>query len=209
MEDTTFDPEATAAAYRFAVHWWRSLVGATEGEQWDQPGLGEWTVRELVAHGNRALSTVTDYLQGDTKDPTEIHTAADYFRIVLAEETPHLHIAARARQEAAATDDLLMATDELAEAALGEVAARPGDTVVHLFVGEMHLGQYLATRIVELVAHGLDLSRAIGLPTTPPAVATRVALAVLTDLASADDLAALVQLLTGRDAVFPLTHVLD
>ena len=44
MEDTTFDPEATAAAYRFAVHWWRSLVGATEGEQWDQPGLGEWTV---------------------------------------------------------------------------------------------------------------------------------------------------------------------
>lgn len=209
MTDRVFDPEETAAAYRFAAHWWRSLVGAIEDDQWALPGLGEWSVKELVAHGNRAFKTVNEYLEGDTKDPTVLFTAADYVRTVLGEETPHVHIAARARDEAAARDDWVTATDELAEEALRQVAARPGDTTVHLFVGEMELGQYLATRVMEVVVHGLDLSRAIGLPTTPPTAALSVTLAVLLDLAPADDQAAIVRLLTGRDAPLPLTNVLD
>ena len=47
--------------------------------------LGEWTVRELVAHGARAFKTVAEYVEGEPKDPTRIATAAEYFRIVLAE----------------------------------------------------------------------------------------------------------------------------
>ncbi len=114
MSDNVFTIEVTADAFRFASHWWRSIVGAVDDDGWDRPGLGEWTVRELVAHADRAYRTVIDYLTGETVDPTPIATAAEYFRIVLAEQTPHVHIAARAKREAAETTDWVSATDDLA-----------------------------------------------------------------------------------------------
>jgi len=206
--DHLFAEGEAAEAYRFASHWWRSIVGAVEDHQWSQRGLGDWTVRELVAHTDRAYKTVVEYLEPGTTDITEIYTAAEYFRVVMAEETPHVHIAARARSEAAERSDWLVATDEMAEQALRTVAEAPSDAVVHLFVGEMQLDQYLATRVVELVVHGLDLSAAIGLDVTPPSTATRVTLRVLTDLAGDATSTAMLRLLTGRDAVLPPTNVL-
>lgn len=198
MADHLFAEGETADAFRYASHWWRSIVGAVEDHQWNQPGVGEWSVRELVAHGDRAYKTVIEYLGSDTKDPTEIYTAAAYFRTVLAEETPHVHIAARAKREAAERADWVMATDEFAQHAEQLIADTPGDATVHLFVGEMQLDQYLATRVIELVIHGLDLSTAIGLPVTPPPAAIEVALRVLIDLGNASDLTAVLRLLTGR-----------
>lgn len=208
MADRTFTADETITAYREVGHWWRSLVGGIDDHQWDRPGLGEWTVRELVAHGGRAFKTVSEYIEGEVKDPTRIESAAQYFRIVLAEATPHVHIAARARTEAAAEADWVAATDRLWAASELVVSNVPPDTDLHLFVGEMALDQYLATRVVELVVHGTDLSQAIGIPSAPPAVASRVALAVLADLASASSLGAVVRLLTGRPAALPLANVL-
>src|SRR3954470_5667157 len=111
MADRTFDDLDALAAFREAAHWWRSLVGGVDDHQWGLPGLGDWTVRELVAHGARAFKTVSDYVEGDVKDPTRIDTAAQYFRIVLAEQTPHIHIANRARKEAQMETDWVEATD--------------------------------------------------------------------------------------------------
>ncbi len=208
MADHIFDTGETAAAFRYASTWWRSIVGAIDDHQWDGPGLGEWTVRELVAHGDRAYKTIIDYLDDGVKDPTEVYSAASYFRIVLAEQTPHVHIAARARKEAAEVVDWLAETDELGNAAERLVSRRPGDTPVHTFVGEMHLDQYLATRVVELVVHGLDLSHAIGLPTSAPPAAARVALTVLLDLCIEEELSDLLRLLTGRDHGIALRNIL-
>lgn len=207
MADSTFEHHETVAAFREASHWWRSLVGAVD-DRWDQAALGEWSVRELVAHTGRAYRTVLEYAEGATKDPVEIYTAAGYFRTVLAEETPHVHIAARGHEEARRTDDWLVETDRLAEEVDRFLDAHPGDTVMHLFVGEMALDQYLATRVVELVVHGLDLSAAIDLPTDPPPGAARVALAVLLDLAPAENLGSVLRLLTGRPASLPLVNTL-
>ena len=208
MADHIFDAGETAAAFRYASSWWRSVVGAIDDHQWDEPAVGEWTVRELVAHGDRAYKTVLEYLEGDTKDPTEIYSAASYFRTVLAEQTPHVHIAARARREALEHRDWLAATDELGEQAERLVTMRAGDTPVHTFVGEMLLDQYLATRIVELVVHGLDLSAAIDLPTSAPRSATRIALSVLLDLASDDEQSDILRRLTGRQASASLRNLL-
>lgn len=209
MADHIFDPYDTAAGFREASRWWRSIVGAVEEHQWEQAALGEWSVRELVAHTDRAYKTVTEYTAGKAKDPTTIYSAAGYFRTVLGEQTPHVHIAERARQEAAARTDWLAATDELADQAERIVEDLPPDAPVHTFVGEMMLDQYLATRIVELVVHGLDLAAAIDLPTPPPTVAGRVAMTVLLDLASAEDLGRVLRLLTGRPASLPLANVLE
>ena len=208
MADRTFHDDETLVAFREAGHWWRSLVGGIDEHQWHLMALGEWSVRELVAHGGRAFKTVTDYVGGETKDPTRIDTAAEYFRIVLAEETPHVHIAARARAEAVAETDWFTATDRLwAEAEL-VLGSTPGDADVHLFVGEMALDQYLATRAVELVVHGLDLAEVIGIPSAPPVPASRVALDVLLDLTSPTDAGSVLRLLTGRGAALPLRNVL-
>jgi uncharacterized protein (TIGR03083 family) len=208
MADRTFDNAETLTAFRESAHWWRSLVGGIDDHQWDLMALGEWTVRELVAHGGRAFKTVAEYVQGDVKDPTRIDTAAQYFRIVLAEQTPHVHIANRARQEARTETDWVTATDQLWERAEFVIATVPPDTDLHLFVGEMALGQYLASRVVELVVHGTDLAEAIGIPSPPPRAASRVAIDVLLDLSTADDEASIVRLLTGRSGSLPLANVL-
>ena len=208
MADHIFESHETLSAFHGASRWWRSIVGAVDDHRWEQAALGEWSVRELVAHTNRAYKTVIDYTQGDVKDPTTIYSAAGYFRTVLGEETPHVHIANRARREAAEREDWMAATDELGDEAERTVSALSGEAPVHTFVGEMMLDQYLATRVVELVVHGLDLSAAIDLPTPPPVDAGRVALTVLLDLAVADDIGGILRLLTGRPASLPLANVL-
>lgn len=208
MADRTFAAPETLAAFRESGHWWRSLVGGIDDHQWDLMGLGEWTVRELVAHGARAFKTVSLYAEGDVKDPTRIESAAQYFRIVLAEQTPHVHIADRARQEAREESDWVTATDQLWAGAELVVSKLPGDADVHTFVGEMTLSQYLATRVVELVVHGTDLAEAIGIPSPPPLSGTRVAVDVLLDLSTPDDAASIVRLLTGRTGSLPLANVL-
>jgi hypothetical protein len=208
MPDRIFEPQQTIDGYREAGHWWRSLVGAIDEHQWDLMAVGEWNVRELVAHGGRAFRTVSDYAQGEVKDPTRIHTAAEYFRIVLAEQTPHVHIAQRARQEARLETDWVSATDRLWASAELVVTNLPPDSDLHLFVGEMELGQYLASRVVELVLHGMDLAEVLRMPSSPPRASLRVALDVLLDLAPVADLGSIAQLLTGRQGSLPLRHVL-
>ncbi|MCB0976416.1 MAG: maleylpyruvate isomerase N-terminal domain-containing protein [Acidimicrobiales bacterium] len=210
MADPTFSQDEVTTAYRYVSHWWCSLVGAIDDDRWDGPALGEWSVRELVAHTNRVYRTILDYVAGDVKDPTPILSASDYFRIVLSEENPHVHIAERARREVEdyAGRDMVAVTHELARRAERLVGTAHPATKMHLFVGEMDLQQYLATRVVELVIHGLDLAAAIDLPTEPPSEASAVALSVLTALARPSDLSALLRLLTGRPASLPLTNVL-
>lgn len=210
MADPRFEHDEVTTAYRYGSHWWRSLVGAVDDHHWDQAALGEWSVRELIAHTNRVYRTILDYVAGDTKDPTPILTASDYFRIVLAEETPHVHIAERARREVLDYEgrDVVAVTEELAKRAGQLVDTAAGATVMHLFVGEMELDQYLATRVVELVVHGLDLAAALDLPTEPPAESATVALAVLLPLARPSDLSGVLRLLTGRPASLPLTNAL-
>lgn len=198
MADHVFDPAEVAGAYRYSAHWYRSLVGAVSDSQWDLPALGEWSVRELVAHTARAFRTVVEYVDGEPKDPAPIATAAEYFRIVLSEETPHFHIAERARREARNEPDWVTAVDRIASEALAIVDGSDPSTAMHLFVGEMPLGQYLATRVVEVAIHGADLAAALGMVSNPPAEALRVTLLVLADLAGVDHQVDMIRHLTGR-----------
>lgn len=198
MADHVFDPAEVAEAYRYSSHWYRSLVGAVSDPDWDAPALGEWSVRELVAHTARAFRTVVEYVDGDPKDPTPIATAAEYFRIVLSEETPHVHIAERARREARSESDWVTALDQIVAEALAIVDGSDPSTAMHLFVGEMPLGQYLATRVVEVVIHGADLAAALGMASHPPAEALRTTLLVLADLAGVDHQVDMIRHLSGR-----------
>lgn len=209
MADHVFDPSEVTQAYRYSAQWYRSLVGAIPDAHWDAPAVGEWTVRELVAHTARAFRTVVEYAEGEPKDPTPIATAAEYFRIVLAEETPHLHIAERARREAPSEPDWVTAVDRAVADALAVVDESDPSRAMHLFVGEMPLGQYLATRVLEVTIHGIDLASVIVVPAHPPAEALRVTLLVLADLAGAGSQVELVRFLTGRTEQIAPVNLLD
>ncbi len=67
-------------------------------EDWNRPALGEWTVKELVAHLYRAASLIHMSLDLPVVGPV-VHDRVSYFQFDLAAEAPA--IAERARTDAA------------------------------------------------------------------------------------------------------------
>ena len=50
------------AAFDEAADLFVSVVDDVPDSAWDRPGLGSWSVRELVAQGLRAIDLVEEYL---------------------------------------------------------------------------------------------------------------------------------------------------
>lgn len=199
MSDRTFDRDEAVPAFAAAGKWFLAAMRMVGDDQWDLPGLGEWNVRELVAHTVRAFRTVDQYLDGTVRDPAPLASAAAYYRTVMAEGDPHPHIAERARREAADLGDApLVVAQGLADQVGRMVERAPASTPVHTFVGVIALPDYLATRVVELVIHTLDLTAAIGVDLPVPPLPGRMAVQVLADLVPDDFMADLLFALTGR-----------
>jgi hypothetical protein len=152
--------------FLMAVEGFRELVGRVEAGQWEAPGLGVWTVRDLTGHTARALMTVESYLRHPASS-IEVADAVDYFRATLRLRAQHPElddeIAARGREAGAELGpDPAAAVDALVSRVAGPVAAAAPDTTVTTIVGGMTLGAYLPTRTFELAVHGLDLAGALG-----------------------------------------------
>lgn len=199
VADRTFTHADAVLAFGAAAQWFMSAVRSIRSDQWDLPGLGEWNVRELVAHTVRPFRTVGQYLDGTVRDPTVLPSGAAYLRTVLAEDNPHAHIALRARRESPDLgDDPISGAESLADHAIRIVEEAPVDTPVHTFVGVIALPDYLATRVVELVVHTSDLIGALGLDLAVPPMPARMAVQVLVDLVNDDYLGDVLLALTGR-----------
>jgi uncharacterized protein (TIGR03083 family) len=164
-----------------------SLVGP---EQWERPGMGEWSVRDLVGHTSRALLTVETYLDHPAA-AAEVATPVDYFLKALASIGDPARVAQRGREAGAALGlDPAGAIREIADRVLALVARTDEAQLVATPIGGMHLGVYLTTRTFELVVHTLDLATAINTPAQPPPEA----------LAASLELAAGLALRSGRGA---------
>ncbi|MFF2726934.1 sterol carrier family protein [Streptomyces sp. NPDC058008] len=140
----------------------RDAVRTLTPEQLGLPALGEWTVRELVAHMTTALERVSRAMElpAPGGGPRPETTLLEWpFSTARNAET----IAGDSRDLAAARPGL--------DALYGETAARfaelvpsdAGDRLVATRAGTMRLGDFLVTRTVELVVHTDDLHRATGL----------------------------------------------
>lgn len=177
-----------------------AVLGSIPDDDWDKPGLGDWTVRELAAHTMRAWSTVVDYL--DEPLPVgDLLEASTYFVKALAQPGVHEGVLERARTEAQELENPVTYARARAAAALGRVAEEPDDRLVPSRFGPLALSEYLKTRAFELTVHGLDLARATGVR-VPEELATSVSPAaeVAVQIASVrrDDRAVLLAL-TGRE----------
>ena len=63
--------DETVAAFASAADFLVVVVDRIGPSDWAQPGLGSWDVRELVAHANRGMTTVEQYLT-DPMDPASV-----------------------------------------------------------------------------------------------------------------------------------------
>ena len=151
-----------------------TLCGSIPDGHWESPGLGDWSVRELVAHGNRAHTTVAQYLL----EPQEPQApGSSYF----SDEA----IAARAREAVAALgNDPVRAVEAAATTAIALIEQSSPERTISGPAGAMMLAQYLPSRTAELTVHGLDIALAVGAQLTAPATAVEASLAFVARLAA-------------------------
>jgi len=161
MQGPDFDAFSQASQYFVDV------VGAVPATSWDAPGLGEWTIKELVGHTNRANVIIVDYVEHPQRaEPAD----STYF----TDES----IAQRARLAVAALgDDPLVTVAAASARAIAFIAASPPGAAVGSPFGTMKLSDYLASRTAELTIHGLDLARALHVEIDLPTEALRASLA--------------------------------
>jgi uncharacterized protein (TIGR03083 family) len=188
------DPLTVRAAFPDAAEVFLATTAAVGLEQWEQPGLGEWTVRELTAHALRAFQTL-QRLCDTSADGPAVESAPAYYQAVAQVADVHAGVAQRGHEAGAQLVDPVATARMTAEQALGRLAATPDDHVGESFVGPMRLADYLPTRVVELGLHTLDLQVATDQPLTLPASATSVILGTLAELT---DVPVLLLALTGR-----------
>ena len=188
-------PAAVRAAFEDASASLLQTIDRVEPHQWELPGLGVWTVRELTAHTLRAFTTIERYLAAEPIVDRLIVDAAEYFRIILADPNVHDAVAERGRQAGAQLIDPVGESEATAQRVLALVASTADDDVVETMSGKMMFIEYLATRAAELALHTLDLQRATAQPLAlPPATATLV-VGLMAELAEP---ITLLSALTGR-----------
>lgn len=161
----------TGAAARLAV----ALVGhpAVERSWLEASVLAGYRVGGLAAHLVRAIETIRHYVEADQPSPdAELVDAAGYYAAVLGDHDPltsafHADVRARGESRVDTGHDVLTAA---AAAALAWLEAQQLDLERPVSVLDgtaIRLGDYLDTRLVELVIHSDDLSVSVGID--PPA----------------------------------------
>ena len=155
-------------AFNEATAGFIDAVLAVPDDAWSAPGLGVWTIQELVGHASRAVVTVEQYLDAPKLEIT-IHSPLEYYTrgLQLATQALHDDVAERGRQAGAALgDDPVTSIRQLAQRVVNRVASEPDDAVCSSRFGGMRLIDYLPTRIVELTVHSLDITDALDYPPT-------------------------------------------
>lgn len=172
------------AAFEEAAAWF--VATAIEGNgRWDDPALGEWSVRDLVGHTSRALLTVETYL---ARPATEIEATSpvEYFERMRAASGDPASVAQRGRDAGAALGtDPAAAVAVIADRVLPTVRTADGDTLVGTPAGGMRLADYLPTRTFELTVHTCDLAAALQADTQPPPAAVVETMALVGALSAA------------------------
>jgi uncharacterized protein (TIGR03083 family) len=171
------------AAYADASALFVRTVDQITPAQWEQTGLGVWTLRDLVGHTSRALLTVETYLAQPAAQ-REVLRPVDYYIRVRGGLADPASVAARGREAGAALgpDPVAMVRD-IATRVQTTVAAASDEALLSTPVGGMRLIDYLPSRIFELAVHTLDIAAALALPIALPETTASVALHLLADLA--------------------------
>jgi uncharacterized protein (TIGR03083 family) len=154
----TYDPVKIRKAVQAQLGHVREAVHTLTPEQLALPTrLGEWTVRELVAHIGMAVTAVHRSLDR----PAPARQDATVLDWPFATAAGSAAIADFTRGLAEQHPDLDAYLGEI-DRSLGELLdTHPGTRLLETNAGAMPLADYLVTRTVELVVHTDDLSTAV------------------------------------------------
>ena len=168
----------------------------------DEHGLGEWSVRDLLGHTSRSLTTVEDYLDAASVDSAavDLDDAVAYYLAITDALADTAAVAQRGRAAGAALgDDPIAALRALVTRVPVRVRAAAATALVRTPFGRMTLQGYLPTRTLELTVHTCDLAAALGISADVPRVAVAEVFATIGGLATAQGSASIALLaLTGR-----------
>lgn len=161
------------------------LLSRIGDDQWTLPGLGDWDVRGLAGHTSRAILTVETYLAAEEPAGATVPDALAYYAALAGNVGDPAAVARRGVEAGAALGDR---PEETARDALRRATAllaeqRPG-RLVAIGPHAIALDEYLRTRVLELVVHTIDLSRATGVPHELPAPAVEASCALTGALAA-------------------------
>ncbi|MBA2807358.1 maleylpyruvate isomerase family mycothiol-dependent enzyme [Streptomyces sp. KM273126] len=136
----------------------RKSVGALSADRLDRPTrLGDWTVRELVAHIAMGTESVSRAIDQEPPAKTELSLPA-WPPATAAFADANIDRTRAFTRENPDLDVLYARTEQrLAE----RLAATPGERLLATRPGAMNLADYLVTRTVELVVHTDDLNAAV------------------------------------------------
>ena len=185
--------DAVVDAFAAATDWFVATVDAVGPTRWEDPGLGEWTLRQLVGHTSRALVTVQEYYRpscpADVSVPPEtdgdpVEQAAASFLGTHGATQLHKDVAERGRQAGAALGPVPADTvTGLAGRVTALVRSAPEGALFVTRFGPKGFTSSLCTRMVELVIHTVDIGDACALDTDVPESAARITLAVMVETA--------------------------
>ena len=187
--------------FREAVRFFLETVRRIPAEAWDWPGLGTWSVRELVAHTSHTFESLKNSTSpARTAAHVELQGPAELYTKLVGAGGKDAYIAERGKEGGRAlADDPVEAIRRAAEEALDVLDDVPDDYPTRSVVGGIRFIDWLATRVVELTVHSMDIAEATGIDAKPPSGAMRTTLAVLSEIALAKGYAAeMTMAATGR-----------
>jgi uncharacterized protein (TIGR03083 family) len=151
----------SATDFETAAHAFLDLVAKVKVSQWGEPALGVWDVRSLVGHTSRAILTVEQYLGADPAPEVTAPDAEEYYVRVFNDYTDNDAIAARGVEAGKAlNEDSGAQLEATLRRALVLIEKNGPERVVAIGAIGIPLGEYLRTRVFELVVHGMDIARA-------------------------------------------------
>ena len=181
-EQTTSVLEAELAAVE-------RVFGGLSEDEWRLPtklvpvdeDLPHWTVFELAGHFDISIGLTRMLISGrDTGQPARDRTS--FFINPRSETAPVVYDYAYTMVEGKTPADMPAVLRETFSKTLAEARAVPAGTVGPGYFAPMRVDEFVASRIVEAVVHGIDLTQALGRETiaTPEGIA--VTAAILDDL---------------------------
>lgn len=136
---------------------------ALSGGDFSRPTrLPAWNVLELIGHVWRGLDRVRWTLSQPPPASAD-HDAVSYWRSYdRASDGATAERAKNVARRSATGEDLVREIDALLREGLSAAAAEADDRVIATWGPTLRLDEFLATRVVELTIHGLDLAESVG-----------------------------------------------
>ncbi len=159
------------------------------GEQWRtptklqplDPTLPHWTLFELAGHFDISIG-LTRMLIADPQQGQVGRDRVSFFIFPRSEVAPGVYAYAYTMVEGKTPREMPDVLHDTFAKTVQEARATPQDTVGSGYYALMRLDEFVPSRVVEAVVHGIDLTDAVGLGTiaTPEGVALTAA--ILDDL---------------------------